>query len=528
MQPDTAVDQAEIIDFLSKAESYAGRPAAVARYETHGAVVFAAGDDVYKIKRAIRFPYMDFSTLALRERVIRREHAINAPSAPELYRGVVPITRDAHGRLAVGGGGAPVEWALHMRRFRDEDLLSAVVQRGGLDRALALGIADAVAEAHARAPVVVSADGASRIGRVVAQVADGLAAERHAFLADDAARFRDAGLRMLDRLRPLLDVRASTGTVRRCHGDLHLGNIVLWCSRPVLFDALEFSEELATVDTLYDLAFLLMDLDRSGSRRGANLVLNRYLLRPGGGADVDGLAALPLFLAVRAAVRAMVGAERAGQEEGARRTADIAAARRYLSLAFGYLSPPPPRLIAVGGLSGTGKSTLAAALAPATGAAPGALHIRADVERKALEGVDESVRLPAEAYTAEAAARVYAATLDKARRAIAAGHSAVVDAVFSRPEERRAAANVAAAAGIGLDGLWLTAPAHVMIERVGRRVADASDATEEIVARQLDRGAGEIEWQMIDAGGTPEATLAAATDALAAGRDNEPEGHHAA
>ena len=268
--------QAEVIAWLGSVQAYPAlsarqRAEGVRRYETHGALVFAAGDDVYKIKRAVRFPYMDFSTLELRERVIRREFEINKPNAPELYLGVVPVTRGADGGLTLGGGGRPVEWALHMRRFRDADLLSAVAARGGIDRALALRIADAVAAAHERAEVIEGRDGGARLARVLEQVIAGLAAERDAFDAAAVGRFSEVSRAALVDVTPLLDRRAAEGRVRRCHGDLHLGNIVLWGSRlgdgkPLLFDALEFDDRLASVDTLYDLAFLLMDLDAGGHR----------------------------------------------------------------------------------------------------------------------------------------------------------------------------------------------------------------------------------------------------------------------
>ncbi|MEQ1713338.1 MAG: aminoglycoside phosphotransferase, partial [Hyphomicrobium sp.] len=254
----------EVIAWLGSAAAYpalsAGQRAeGVRRYETHGALVFAAGDDVYKIKRAVRFPYLDFSTLELRERVIRREFEINKPNAPELYLGVVAVTRGDDGQLQLGGCGTPVEWALHMRRFRDADLLSAVAARGGIDRALALRIADAVAAAHERAEVIEGQDGGAGLAQVLEQVIAGLAAERDALDAATVGRFGEVSRAALAGVTPLLDRRAAEGCVRRCHGDLHLGNIVPWGGAPLLFDALEFDDRLASVDTLYDVAFLLMD-----------------------------------------------------------------------------------------------------------------------------------------------------------------------------------------------------------------------------------------------------------------------------
>jgi hypothetical protein len=218
-----------------------------------------------------------------------------------------------------------------------------------------------------------------------------------------------AGLnRQLNRAASVLDERAHRGFVRRCHGDLHLANIVLWRGRPTLYDAIEFDEALATIDALYDLAFLLMDLEFRGQRPAANTVFNHYLWRGRQDWDLRGLVGLPLFLALRAAIRARVTVDRAAQEHGQARDEDLTLARRYLQAALDYVAPTPPQLVAVGGLSGSGKTTLAAALAPCIGSAPGAVHLRSDLERKALAGVGELERLPDTAYTAEAHRRVYA------------------------------------------------------------------------------------------------------------------------
>jgi predicted kinase len=179
-----------------------------------------------------------------------------------------------------------------------------------------------------------------------------------------------------------------------------------------------------------------------------------------------------------------------------------------------FLRPASPRLIAVGGYSGTGKTTLAAALAPGLNPAPGALHIRTDVERKTFFGLAETERLPADCYTKSASDKIYAVVMDKTRRALAAGHSVVIDAVFSKPDERAAIAALADAAGAAFSGLWLTAAPDILKARVAARVDDASDATADVVELQLQRGSGDIDWAYVDAGSTPQTTLAAARRAL--------------
>jgi predicted kinase len=255
-----------------------------------------------------------------------------------------------------------------------------------------------------------------------------------------------------------------------------------------------------------------MDLEFRGLRALANLALARYFGRAGAPGV---LAALPVMLSLRAAVRAKVSAPAvAAQSDPALAERLRVQSLAYLAAAEGYLAPVPARLLAVGGLSGSGKSTLAGALAPGLGRAPGALHLRSDVLRKRLFGVAPEQPLPAESYTREVSARVYELLIDEARVALAAGQSVVADAVWSRPEERAAIAGVAGELGLAFTGLWLEAPREVLLARVGGRGADASDATGRVVADQADYELGEITWRRLDAAGDPRDVLAAARDEL--------------
>jgi predicted kinase len=293
--------------------------------------------------------------------------------------------------------------------------------------------------------------------------------------------------------------------VRRTHGDLHLGNLCLWQGRPVPFDALEFDEDLARTDLAYDLAFLLMDLDRRVGRPSANLVLNRYVARSG---DAGLVAGLPPFLSMRAMVRAHV----------ARRSFKHGEADAYLGAALAYLHPPPPVLVGIGGLQGTGKSTLARALAPALGAAPGALVLRSDEIRKRLCGAAPEDRLPPRAYTGTVGRRVFAALTEDARRAAAAGHAVIADATFLDPAHRAALAAAALAAGVRFVGLWLHAPLPVLESRVAARQRDASDATVTVLhATHAAHPHPPGDWTPIDAT-DGAAALAEAQAAVMAGR----------
>jgi uncharacterized protein len=502
-------DQTDVIAFLSNPASYLACPDTIERFETHGALVFLAGDDAWKIKRAVRFPYMDFSTLDKRRAVCAREIVINRRLAPDLYLGCVPITRRSDGGLEFGGAGEVAEWAVHMRRFDQADLLKTLALKGEIGKTLAIELADAVVDSHRKACVTSNAQGGQRVRAIETALFGTIANMQASFQPGQVATYGELITRQDERAAWVIDARAAGGHLRRCHGDLHLGNIVLWQGRPVLFDALEFDEDLATIDTHYDLAFLLMDLDQSGQQAAANVVLNRYLWRSDGPLELDGLLALPLYLGLRAGIRAMVMAQRADQSPFDRRDNDLLGAQAYLNAANRYLMPAPPQLIAVGGLSGTGKSTLAAALAPTIGATPGAVHLRSDLERKSLAGVAETHRLGAEMYTQAASDKVYRIMQDKARRALSAGHSVIVDAVYGTSGERREIEDVAAQLGVAFHGLWLTAYPDQMIARVAARRGDASDATPDIVRGQIARGlGGDMQgWANVDATSGPAQSL---------------------
>ncbi|MDO8535367.1 MAG: AAA family ATPase [Xanthobacteraceae bacterium] len=487
---------------------------AVKRIDTHAAMVFLAGTRVYKVKRAVRYPYLDFSTLTKREAACRAEIAANRPFASELYEGVIPIVRRPDGRLALTGEGETVEWVVVMRRFDENSTLDHVAAREGIGDELARRLGEAVAAAHGRAPVVEASPWIEALGRYVEDEATGIRAVPDIVPATEAAALERALRERLGRIRPLLARRGQAGLVRRGHGDLHLGNVALIEDKPVPFDALEFDPVVASGDLLYDLAFLLMDLLARKLDRAANIVFNRYLVAAGRDDDLNALAALPFFMGLRAAIRGRVALDRRKLVQGDAQREAEAEARSYVALAARLLSPPPPRLVAIGGLSGTGKSLLGAALAPLFAPAPGAVHLRSDIERKRLHGAGEFERLPPQAYGAEATERVYARLAALAKRAVEAGHSAVVDAVYAEPGERAAIERMAAAAKVDFHGIWLDADLQSRVARVGARRADASDADAEIARAQESYDPGEIRWHRVDAVGNPAEILQAARRAL--------------
>jgi len=495
-----SIKQESVFAFLTDPATHAH----VYRIDTHAASVFLEGDHALKIKRAVRFPYLDYSTLAKRKAACDEEMKINRKFAPQIYRRVVSIKQAADGSLSIDGDGVPIEYAIEMTRFDERQTIDHLTESGEPDRDLVSAIADAISASHAVAPL---APAEAWIKSIPAFVEDNTIAFRNAasFPARDVDDLGEASRSAFSRIRGLLRQRGRQGYVRRCHGDLHLANIVLIEHEPVLFDAIEFDPAIASVDVLYDLAFPLMDFLRYGRHAAANGLLNRYLGTNSSG-HLDALAALPLFMSLRAAIRAKVLLARLGQTSRDK-TAVMQSAREYFELARLLIHPLIPTLIAVGGLSGAGKSELARGLAPHIGPQPGAVILRTDVLRKQQFKVKETDRLPESAYRPEITVMIYETIVQRVGRILSQGHSVVVDAVFAQPSERTGISDVARKLGARFAGLFLATDLATRQSRLGRRKADASDATPEVAELQESYDIGPVDWIAIDASGTPEQTL---------------------
>lgn len=496
--------QEKVIAFLSDGANLPGH-AAVEVIRTHGAVIFLSGPHAYKIKRDVRYDYLDFSTLDKRRDMLLRELELNASMAPSIYRDVVAVTRDEDGRLHLGGAGDVVEWVLRMHRFDAADELDKVAECGALDDRMAQILGEMVARYHGKAAPRTDTSGSDLVSAILVELTDAFATMRATLDQKQVKRFAAAADRVFRNLIPRLNKRGTCGHVRRCHGDLHLRNIVLIDGVPTPFDALEFDEALGTCDVLYDLAFLLMDLRHKGLTRAANIVLSAYLFDARDADHYAALSFLPLFLSIRAAIRAMVAVQTAPFNPDD--AALLPEAHKYLSSALSYLDPAPAQLIAIGGLSGTGKTVLAKSLACRIGAAPGAVHLRSDLERKALFDVSELTRLPPSAYDEETSARVYRIMRDKAGAILSAGHSVIMDATWLSQHERASLPVLAEQSGARFTGLWLTADAGLLQARVSARRNDASDADAAVVRQQAEQNDAPRSWAQIDASGSPGETL---------------------
>ncbi len=513
-----ADDQDRIISSLASAPFWGVEADAFAICETHIAVVFLAGPSAFKMKKSVDLSYLNFTTLARRHKALTDELRLNRRTAPDLYKRLVPLTRTADGALRLGGDGEPVEWLLEMERFDQADLLRARAALGPLPFADAEALAESLARLHATAPSCQSQGWRRSVQAILESNSTHLtAAIGHGIDQTTVDRIDAASADCVRRLWKVLEGRGQAGHVRQCHGDLHLDNIVYHHGRPVPFDCIEFNDAFACIDVLYDLAFVLMDLRFHDQRAFANRLLNAYLaclIQQEFEATLAALEVLPFYMAMRAAVRAHVSAQTLGCQIGRMETGAQEALRRraegYARFAAQLTEPSEPCLIAIGGLSGTGKSTLARGLAPLLGGAIGAVVIRSDEVRKRHFGVAMQDHLPDTAYAPRVHARVYEMLEEEARLVLDAGQPVILDAVFAQQGQRDAIDRFAARSAVPFMGLWLEADRGTMEGRIARRCKDASDATISVMERQLDYDLGRIDWHRVDAGGEPRDVLTAA------------------
>jgi aminoglycoside phosphotransferase family enzyme/predicted kinase len=457
--------------------------------ETHLSEVYVGSNTVWKRKKPVRLAFADFTSGAARRGCLMREFALNAPQAPGLYRDVVAVVAQADGHLSFSPDAAApdaLDWVLRMAHVPETAFLDRRAVDGLIDDATLLALGDRVAEMHASQPTISGWDSAAAMQRVI--TGNATAARAAGLPESDVTIWQTAAEAERNAQEPWLTARAAGGFVRRAHGDLHLGNICVWQGRLAPFDALEFDEDLATIDVGYDLAFLLMDLEHRVHRIAANRVLNRYVARTG---DAELVVGLKLFLSVRAMVRAHVRAA----------SGDAAGASAYLRTAISCLQAKPqqnPAVLALGGLPGTGKSTVARVLAPLLGPAPGALVLRSDEWRKRLHAVCPEQPLPQSAYTQAATAETHAAVQSAALAAARGGHCVIVDATFLDPPQRDSLRAACDGAGLRFQGVWLDAPLPVLLARVRARQAnairDASDATEDVLQRAATCSSFPADW----------------------------------
>jgi aminoglycoside phosphotransferase family enzyme len=331
--------QRETVAFLANRTSYGDGRKKVTQVATHCSIVFLVGEQAYKLKRAIRFASVDYTTRIRRARACEAELVLNRRTAPAMYLGVRTVVRAADGTLGFDGNNHPVDHVVVMRRFHQRDQFDRMAEEGRLTPELLRALGHMVARFHLAAPPSRGFGGAHGLHAAVEQNHRELLRVAAPLRATALPVLRGRSLARLAALAPVLDHRRATGEVRRGHGDLRLANICLFEGRPTLFDCLEFDETLGTIDRLYDLAFLLMDLHMRAGATLAGPVWASYQEIAG---DPAGRGVLPLFLSVRAATRSYALAGKALRETNPRIAAErLAAARRHLAASYCFLRAPP-------------------------------------------------------------------------------------------------------------------------------------------------------------------------------------------
>jgi uncharacterized protein len=455
--------------------------------ETHISTVLLTGEFAYKIKKPVDLGFLDFTTLERRRRCCEDEVRLNRRTAPGIYLDVVPIGGTLE-HPVVGSGGPAIEYAVRMRQFAPDSTLDALLRRGALAPAHVDELASTVAAFHARIAVAAPETPHGSPERVWAAVLDNFRQiATHAGDTAELARLRTWSEAEFAGLRGLLEERRGGGFVRECHGDLHLRNVALIDARPVPFDCIEFSDALRWIDVMSEVAFTVMDLLEHGEQAFAFRFLNGYLEATG---DYGGVTLLRFYLVYRALVRAKIAAIRAGQPDLQReaRTQSRDELTQYLRLAATLGERGRASLLITSGVSGSGKTTVARALAESLGA----IHLRSDVERKRLHGLAATARtgagLGAGLYGPAASATTYARLAGLARALLPSGFPVIVDAAFLRRAERDALRDVARGAGAQFLIVACDAPPAVLRKRIlARAVAgkDASDATLAVLERQI-------------------------------------------
>jgi len=466
-----------LIELLREPACYAHAAAPVEVVETHISWVLLAGDYAYKVKKPVRLPFLDFSSLEARRRYCEEELRLNRRTAPELYLEVVPVVRTAQG-AAFGGRGEAIEYAVKMRRFAPDALAEQLARRGALDAPKIDAIAAAVASFHAAAPRAGATGDFGTPAQVAAPALGNF--DQIAALRTDApaalARLRAWTQAECARLAARFAERRAGGWVRECHGDLHLGNIAFLGARAVPFDCIEFDPALRWIDVASEIAFLVMDLRAHGLDGAAWRLLNDWLQASGDYACID---VLRFYLVYRAMVRAKIACLRGSAQDY----------RAYFELAESLAAERRPLLVLMHGVSGSGKTTMSQALLERSGA----VRLRSDVERKRLHGIEDPAArsgagLNAGIYGAASSARTYERLATLSRSVLLAGYPVIVDAAFLRRDERDRFRRLARSLGAGFLIASCGADRDTLQRRVAERQArarDASEADAAVLALQL-------------------------------------------
>ncbi|XGV98841.1 MAG: AAA family ATPase [Leptolyngbya sp. BL-A-14] len=450
--------------------------------QTHISYVLLTGEYAYKVKKPVNFGFLDFSTLEKRQHFCAEELRLNQRGAAELYLDVLPISQTGD-RAELNGSGEPVEYVVKMRQFPQSSLFTALFDRGELTEDLLEELARVLADFHARAETNDYIRSFGTVAKIRAAIDENYEQTLQYVGRPQTQQQLDETRQYTDRLfaeqEVLFERRIAQNRIRECHGDVHLRNIAFWHDKILLFDCIEFNEPFRFVDAMFDIAYIIMDLDARDRRDLSNRFLNAYLEQTG---DWEGLQVLPLYLSRQSYVRAKVTSfllSDPAVPDAAKQEASATAAR-YYRLAWEYTQPQQGRLILTSGLSGAGKSTVARHLAQHIGA----IQIRSDAVRKHLAGISLESSGSDDLYTAEMTQKTYDRLLQLGITLATQGYTVILDAKYDRQPLRQAAIAAATAHQLSLKIIHCTAPLSVLQERLQQRHDDISDATADLLPQQ--------------------------------------------
>ena len=502
---------------------YPHHPETVHLVQTHISYVFLAGDEVYKVKKPVRFTFLDFSTLEKRRHFCHEEVRLNRRLAANAYRGVVSICRAEDGfRLGTAEAVDAIEYAVQIRRLASDRLMVNLLATNQMTEALVDQVVDRLVSFHRSAqcgPEVTANGDPANIARILEDNFTGVRPFRGATIAahddDEIQRF---SRRFLAREDSFLRRRQSEDRIREAHGDLHAEHICF--ERPlVIFDCIEFNQQFRFIDVASEIAFLAMDLEQRGRRDLAAHLIARYAELAGDG-DLPRL--VPFYECYRAYVRGKVASLKSTETEvsSEERAAAREQARRYFLQSYRYTWTYSPALVVVAGLSGSGKSTVAVALHERTGF----VHLSSDIIRKELAGLAPTARVGDEdLYSVAHSSRTYAELFSRARQTLASGRGVILDATFQLREGRQTARQIAESARTPFLLVECTCPEEVIRQRLATRTQrgdDPSDADWEIYLVQQQRCEPFAEERLtIDTSQPTDQLLAAIEKALRARLD---------
>ena len=499
--------QSDIIAALSNPKNYPYRVKSVEVRQSHIAFLFLAGDKAYKLKRAVLLPEADLSTREKRRLSCVREMKRSVIYAPNLVEKIESVRQLPNGKIVIGGTeGIEVDTVLVMRRISDKYLLNHLLPSPKFDRFEAMDLAECLSDLHKKAKIFHNKWGVDTVKRLILETESVLACFcPDVFSKKQVNELTYKNLKLLAEQGRLIKLRQKSGFVRKCHGDLLLSNIAYEDDHFLFFSPIEYNENLSSIDTLYDLADLLMDLEAKGLRRLANILFNHYMAYMN---DLSGFPLLGLYQSMRASRRAAVCAKKATLLHGWDRRKMVKEARHYFDLACHFVSEKKPLLIACGGLSGSGKSRIAREIAGYMDPAPGAVVLRDDIVKKQMTGLTPTETLDKKYDTAAFEEVVYDVLRQQAAAALSVGSCVILDALFYNESERLAAEELAKKMNVPFVGLWMDAPLTVREERVKTRLRNPSDVRDRTeLDSQLEWETGPITWHKVMTNKTREKTV---------------------